>query len=108
MLNTGVAETNERIWFSRLQFAERIDVPVKTTAEWATKGLGPRYAKFGKHVRYRLADIVEWENSRMSDANETIEASEGGEETMRWRAGLRSELDSTARSVAHIWVVACG
>ena len=35
---------------------------VKTAAEWASKGTGPRYAKFGKHVRYRLSDIIDWES----------------------------------------------
>jgi predicted DNA-binding transcriptional regulator AlpA len=48
-------------WISRQELAERYGVPVKTPAEWASRGTGPRYAKFGKHVRYRLSDVIDWE-----------------------------------------------
>lgn len=60
--------TNEcdAIWISRKQLAERYDIPEKTPAEWATKGTGPRYARFGKHVRYRLIDVTEWEEAQFS------------------------------------------
>jgi len=60
------------IWLSRQDLAKRLGVPVKTAAEWATRRTGPRYARFGKHVRYRLTDVVEWENSRMSDVQATL------------------------------------
>jgi excisionase family DNA binding protein len=49
------------IWLTRIQVAERLDIPPKTLAEWASKGTGPPYAKFGRHVRYRLSDLLEWE-----------------------------------------------
>jgi predicted DNA-binding transcriptional regulator AlpA len=52
-------------WISRQELAERYGVPVKTPAEWASKGTGPRYAKFGRHVRYRLGDVIEWEQRRL-------------------------------------------
>ena len=42
-------------WMSRQELADRLGVPVKTPAEWASKGTGPPYAKFGRHVRYRLS-----------------------------------------------------
>ena len=32
-----------------------------TPAQWASKGTGPRYAKFGRHVRYHLSDVIDWE-----------------------------------------------
>jgi len=38
-------------WISRQELAERYGVPVKAPAEWASKGTGPRYAKFGRYVR---------------------------------------------------------
>lgn len=60
-------DTPESIWLTRTQFAKRINVPEKTTAEWAVKGTGPRYARFGRHVRYRLSDVVEWENERLTE-----------------------------------------
>ena len=33
----------------------------------ATKGTGPRYARFGRHVRYRLSDVIAWENEQFAD-----------------------------------------
>ena len=54
-------------WISRQELAERLGVPVKTPAEWATKGTGPRYAKFGRHVRYRLGDVIDWEQRRLTE-----------------------------------------
>jgi hypothetical protein len=44
--------------------AERLGVPAHTLAQWRSRGQGPRYLEIGRHRRYRLADVVEWENSR--------------------------------------------
>ena len=60
-------ETSAVHWLSRRELADRLGLPVKTLAEWASKGTGPRYAKFGKHTRYKLGDVIEWENGRMID-----------------------------------------
>ena len=65
-------DQHEQIWLTRKQLAYRLGVPEKTPAEWASKGTGPRYAKFGRHVRYRLTDVVSWEDSMMSDQNATL------------------------------------
>jgi predicted DNA-binding transcriptional regulator AlpA len=54
-------------WLSRQELADRYGVPAKTPAEWASKGTGPRYAKFGKHVRYRLSDVIDWESQRFAE-----------------------------------------
>jgi predicted DNA-binding transcriptional regulator AlpA len=62
-----MAEDNADMWISRQQLAQRYGVPVKTPAEWASKGTGPRYAKFGRHVRYRLGDVIDWEQRRLID-----------------------------------------
>ena len=45
--------------------AERLGVPLATLYGWNSKNTGPRYLRVGRHVRYRLADVVEWERSRM-------------------------------------------
>ncbi|OBG29131.1 AlpA family transcriptional regulator [Mycobacterium sp. 852002-51057_SCH5723018] len=58
----------DTIWLSRKQLANRLGVPDKTPAEWATKGTGPKYARFGRHVRYRLSDVLDWEDERMAEA----------------------------------------
>lgn len=36
------------------------DIPVKTLAQWRSKGIGPKYRKVGRHVRYDWADIHIW------------------------------------------------
>ena len=56
-------------WLSGQELADRYGVPVKTPAEWASKGTGPRYAKFGRHVRYRLSDVIDWESKRFAENN---------------------------------------
>ena len=55
-------------WLSRKELATRLGVPEKTPAQWATKGTGPRYARFGRHVRYRLSDVIAWEQKQLVDA----------------------------------------
>jgi predicted DNA-binding transcriptional regulator AlpA len=67
MKATAMHENMTDRWISRQELAEHYGVPVKTPAEWASKGTGPRYAKFGKHVRYRLSDVIDWEKRRFSD-----------------------------------------
>jgi hypothetical protein len=36
------------------------DIPVKTLAQWRYRGIGPKYRKVGRHVRYDWADIHAW------------------------------------------------
>jgi excisionase family DNA binding protein len=52
-------------WLTRKELASRLGVPEKTPAQWATKGTGPRYARFGRHVRYRLSDVIAWEQKQL-------------------------------------------
>ena len=47
------------------ELAEREGVPVQTVYGWNKTGSGPRYLKIGRHCRYRLADVIAWENSRV-------------------------------------------
>jgi hypothetical protein len=44
---TTMEDHAEDKWLSRQELAERYGLPAKTPAEWASKGTGPRYAKFG-------------------------------------------------------------
>lgn len=57
------------------QFAEREHVPVGTVYQWNSRGDGPTYMKIGRHVRYRLADVIAWENSRLVSGREGASAS---------------------------------
>lgn len=64
--DTTMDENSDDRWISRRELADRYGVPIKTPAEWASKGTGPPYAKFGRHVRYRLSDVVAWETQQLS------------------------------------------
>lgn len=35
-------------------------VPVTTLYCWRYKGTGPRACRVGKHLHYRLSDVMEW------------------------------------------------
>ena len=35
-------------------------VPVNTLYCWRYKGTGPRAYRVGKHLRYRLVDVLDW------------------------------------------------
>jgi hypothetical protein len=51
-------------WITRQQLADREQLPVATLAQWASQGKGPRYARFGRHCRYRLSDVITWERNQ--------------------------------------------
>lgn len=57
--------TAENKWLTRRELAERWQLPIGTLADWASNGTGPRYARFGKHARYRLSDVVARENGQV-------------------------------------------
>lgn len=45
--------------------AEREGVPLQTVYGWNKTRTGPKYMKIGRHVRYRFADVLAWEASRL-------------------------------------------
>lgn len=51
-------------WLTRPEVAERLKIPTQTLAVWGSKRIGPPYAKFGRHCRYRLSEVVAWENAQ--------------------------------------------
>jgi excisionase family DNA binding protein len=48
-----------------LELAKREGVSIETVYVWNRDHTGPRYMRIGKHVRYRLADVEAWEQSRL-------------------------------------------
>lgn len=50
---------------SREDLAERQGVSPRTVEEWDRRGTGPKRMKVGRHVRYRLADVLAWEKARV-------------------------------------------
>ena len=59
-------ETLNNIWLTRPEVSKRIKVPVATLAQWASYGRGPKFSKFGRHCRYRLSDVVAWEDAQFT------------------------------------------
>ena len=53
-------------WLTRPEMAERLRVTVSTLASWASSGIGPRYARFGKYARYRMSDVIAWEEAQLA------------------------------------------
>lgn len=47
--------------------AERVGVPESTVYQWNSRGGGPRFMKIGRHARYKLADVIAWENTRYAN-----------------------------------------
>ncbi|WP_240492040.1 helix-turn-helix transcriptional regulator [Mycobacterium alsense] len=54
-------------WLTRREVAAREKMPPATLAQWASQGRGPKYALFGRHARYRLSDVIAWENAQFGD-----------------------------------------
>jgi Helix-turn-helix domain len=50
------------------QVSKFLGVPVTTLAQWRYRGIGPRYAKVGRHIRYRWPDVEEWVDEQASSA----------------------------------------
>lgn len=48
--------------------ADRCGVSLNTVRQWRMKGTGPRGMTIGKYVRFRLSDVLAWEESR-ADSN---------------------------------------
>lgn len=57
-------------WLSRQDVAARFKLPVKTLAQWASLGKGPRFAKIGKFCRYKMSDVIAWEEAQFSSNQE--------------------------------------
>jgi len=42
------------------EVADHVRVPAKTVVGWRSKGTGPSFVRYGRHVRYRWADVRDW------------------------------------------------
>jgi hypothetical protein len=61
----------EDTWLTRPELAAREKLPVATLAQWASLRKGPRYRRFGRHVRYALSDVIAWENAQAAGGGDT-------------------------------------
>jgi excisionase family DNA binding protein len=42
------------------EVAAMLGIPTSTLANWRYQGLGPRYLRIGRHVRYLVEDVDDW------------------------------------------------
>jgi excisionase family DNA binding protein len=55
-----------------IELAKRLGVPITTIYNWNSAGGGPPYMKIGRHVRFRLSDVLAWEASRTVDRSRDL------------------------------------
>jgi excisionase family DNA binding protein len=60
MTREAEVPTALREWLSVDELAEWLGVPKATVYAWRTRGVGPRGASIGRHVRFRRADVEVW------------------------------------------------
>ncbi len=63
-----VAATGDSPWLTIDEIAERYQVPVATVRYWRHLGTGPKAVRIGRFVRYRLADVLAWEQKLQAEA----------------------------------------
>lgn len=49
------------------ELAERLGIEPRTADDWRVDGRGPKFIRFGRTVRYRVADVEAWEKSCLVD-----------------------------------------
>lgn len=65
-------------WLKPGEVSEEFRVSVNTLADWRYKGVGPRFAKFGKHVRYRRSDLDAWVEVQLERSDSSSSGSRAG------------------------------
>lgn len=57
-------QTSTDYWLSRDEVADRLKLPIATIAQWASQKKGPPFAKIGRFARYKLSDLLAWEDAQ--------------------------------------------
>lgn len=69
--NTVPAGAEDERHLSPEQLAVREGVSLATVYQWNSRGGGPPFIKIaGRLVRYRLADVIAWENAQFMPGRE--------------------------------------
>lgn len=58
--------TDGVIWLTASELAERWQIAPSTLTGWRQTGRGPRFARFGNSIRYRVTDIEQYEEEALS------------------------------------------
>lgn len=54
------------------QLADELAMTVPALAQWRYRGMGPRFIKEGRWIRYRRSDVDEWIESRLHDRTDRL------------------------------------
>jgi len=65
-------QRDERIAISETELARRADVSVAALRKWRRLGIGPRFLRLGRLVRYLDSDIRQWLESNAVDGDQRI------------------------------------
>ena len=55
------------VYLTSDELAGRHKVSIKTVYHWRLTGVGPQGTRFGRQVRYSLADVRRWERQRAKE-----------------------------------------
>ena len=64
-LKHSLASSSEKRSLTDVEVAERLGVSRFTVRSWRLKGVGPRFLKMGRAVRYRSQDVDEYERQAL-------------------------------------------
>jgi excisionase family DNA binding protein len=71
----GDARVNTTVLPDRLlttdELSEYLTIPVTTLYAWRTRDLGPRAIRVGRHLRYRVEDVLAWLEEQGNDPEKT-------------------------------------
>lgn len=59
------AETSLGEWATPDEVETYLGIPAATLAQWRHRGVGPTYAKFGRHVRYHGPTTAAWATAQV-------------------------------------------
>ncbi len=59
----SIIPTHKQQFLSPRQVAARYSIPVKTLEVWRYRGVGPKFMKFGRIVRYSASALADYEKS---------------------------------------------
>ncbi len=65
--STPQPDQPKKLWLTRNEVAERLRISKSTLEGWVSEGKGPKFMKPGRHVRYRLGDVIAWEASQLGE-----------------------------------------
>jgi excisionase family DNA binding protein len=64
-LEESPTQPSDRRTLTDVEVAARLGVSRFTVRSWRLKGVGPRFMKMGRAVRYRLRDVDEYERQAL-------------------------------------------